>query len=199
MALVLSLAAVVGGARADEEQGWSKLNEDAGLLVEARPVPGTALREIRVRVASPLSPAAIFAVLWDVAAQHDFVPNLRTVRVLRSSDDEIVVYERTKIPVVLDRDYVLRLTRHVDPATRVHEVFAEGLTEGPPPPRGVVRMTRLSSHFVIEPGASGGSMITYTSFGDPVGKLPAWIIRAADVRGPRDFVRAILKRAAQAH
>ena len=161
-------------------------------------MPGTALREIRAQAHSALGPEAVFAVLWNVAVQHEFVPNVKDLRVLRQSEDEVVVYERVKIPVAQDRDYVLRLTKKVDAATRVYEVKAEGASElGPPPPRGVVRMTRLSSVFGVRPGRDGGSDITYTSFGDPAGSLPAWIIRAADVSGPRDFVRAILQRAEQ--
>ena len=58
-------------------------------------------------------------------------------------------------------------------------------------------MTRLQSRFELRPARDGGSDITYVSFGDPVGKVPRWIIRAADVRGPREFVRAMIKRAEQ--
>jgi len=178
------------------EPGWRKLSEGEGMLIEARPMEDSRLREIRVQAWSPLPPEAIFAVIWNVGEQHEFVPNLQTLRVIRSSDEEIVVYERVKIPVVQDRDYVLRLTRRIDAATRVHQVFAEGKSElGPPPMRGVVRMTRLSSSFTIVPDPVGGSRLTYVSFGDPAGTIPEWIIRAADVRGPRDFVRALLRRA----
>lgn len=188
LALLVLLAGTVGA-----EEAWQQLDEGDGILVEGRPMPGTKLREIRVQAWSPLPPAAIFSVIWDVSAQHEFVPNVKELRVLRSAEEEVVIYERVKIPVVQDRDYVLRLTKKIDGP--VHEVFAEGRSElGPPPPKNVVRMTRLSSHFLLRP-SDGGTRLSYVSFGDPAGKIPEWIIRAADVKGPKDFVRAILRRA----
>ncbi len=181
---------------AQPEAAWKTLAHDGPLVVEGRPAAASHLREIRVRGRVPVEPEALFAVLWDVSTQHEWVPNVKTLRVVRRADDEIVLYERVKIPVVQDRDYVLRLTRRVEPTTRVHEVIAEGRSElGPPPAQGVVRMTKLWSRFTIAPAPGGGSDLTYVSFGDPAGSVPAWIIRAADVRGPRDFVKALVKRA----
>lgn len=196
--LVGLVALVVPRARAWAEADWKKLSDEDGVLVEGRPRAGTDLREIRVRTHTRLPPEALFAVIWDVARQHEFVPNVKVLRVLRASDEEAVIYERVKIPVIQDRDYVLKLTRRIDPHSRVHEVFAIGASElGPRPDKGVVRMTRLESHFVLRPAADGGTDLSYESFGDPVGKVPRWIIRAADVRGPREFVRAMIKRAEQ--
>jgi len=183
-------------ATAQPEAPWEKIADEHGILIEARPMPGTALREIRAQTHSPVSPEIIFEVIWNVGAQHEFLPNLTTVRVVRQSDDEVVVYERVKIPVAQDRDYVLRLTKKVDAQAHVYDVYAQGASElGPAPEKGVVRMTKLWSTFSMRPGKDGGTDLTYTSFGDPAGTLPSWIIRAADVRGPRDFVRAILQRA----
>lgn len=197
-ACVLLVLVALGGptAAAPSEGAWKELTKDGGILVEARPMQGTALREIRVRTHSLLEPEAIFAVIWNVSEQHEFVPNVKELKVLRASDEEVVLYERITIPIVQDRDYVLRLTKRVDERQRTYEVVAEGRSElGPPPAKGVVRMTRLSSRFTVTPAPEGGSLVTYVSFGDPTGNVPSWIIRTADVRGPRDFVRAILRRA----
>src|SRR5262245_19046845 len=119
LALGLALVFLVA-AHASADEGWKKLDEGGGMLIEGRPMAGTNLREVRVRAWSPLPPAAIFAVIWNVAAQHEFVPNVKVLRVLRASADEVVVYERVNVPVVQDRDYVLRLTKKIE--GDVHEV-----------------------------------------------------------------------------
>jgi hypothetical protein len=192
----LTLWPALALAQAQTGSPWKKLAQEDGMLIEARPMPGTRLREIRLTTASSLAPELIFNVIWNAKDQRDWVPNVKELRVLRSSDDEVVLYERIKIPVVQDRDYVLSLAKKIDKAAGIYQIFAVGKSElGPPPPSGVVRMTRLSSTYTIKALPEGGSQITYLSFGDPAGSVPAWLIRAADVKAPKDFVKAILKRA----
>ncbi len=181
---------------AGEVGEWKRLEEAHGVVVEGRAVSGSQLREVRVVAQCVASPQKLFEVLWDVRAQAQWVPNLKELRVLRSSDDEHLIYERVKIPVVQDRDYVLRMTKKIDAASGVYEIIGSGASElGPAPTSGVVRMTELRSRFTLAPSEGGGSRITYVSFGDPAGKIPMWIARAADVRGPKDFVVALIKRA----
>src|SRR4029078_12272128 len=75
------------------EQAWKKIADEKEMMTEARSMPGTALREIRVRTHSALPPEAIFSVIWNVAAQHEFVPNVKELRVLKTGEEEVVIYE----------------------------------------------------------------------------------------------------------
>jgi hypothetical protein len=196
LALLVILSPALASAQA--EPPWHTLSDKEGMLIEGRPMPGTALREVRLRTRSPLPAEEIFATIWNVSDQASYVPNIKWLHVLAQGPEQVVIHERVHIPVAQDRDYVLRLTRKIDRVTGRYQVFAEGRSElGPPPEKGVVRMTRLWSTYTLVARPDGGSDVEYLSFGDPTGSLPAWIIRAADQRGPREFVRAILEHTRQ--
>ena len=107
-------------------------------MIQGRPTGVGQLREIRLTTNSSLTPEQIFAVAWDVDSQHEFMPNVQELRVLQRSEEQVVVYQRVRIPVVQDRDYVLKMTKKVDLHTRVHQIFTEGRPDlGPPATRGI--------------------------------------------------------------
>ena len=170
------------------------VSTDGVLSVWARPMNRTNLRELEVRAHSPIVPERIYEAIWDASWQGS-LPGVNTLRVLSKNDAQMVIYERLALPVVHDRDHVLALTRaHEGERFRVEA--ADASTLGPPSPPGVVRMTDVRSRFALSRAGDGGTDLVYTSFGDPAGSAPAWITRAADERGARDFVRAIFAHAA---
>lgn len=185
---------VLAPSLASAETPWKMLSVDGVLSVWARPMDQTNLREIEVRAHSPMVPERIYEAIWDASWQGS-CPGVKTPRVLSKGDAQTMNYERLALPVVHDRDHVLALTRaHEGERFRVE---AEGAsTLGPPSPPGVVRMTNVCLRSALSRAGDGGTDLVYTSFGDPAGSVPAGISRAADERGPRDFVRAIFAHAA---
>lgn len=174
---------------------WERAGSEKGFDIEKRKAEGTKLFEVRVSGNVDLPPKAIFDVLWDVKSQAKFAPHLKRLDVLEEAADSVIVYEQVDVPAVTDRDYTLRLRRLTDDATQLYQVMAENAdAKGPPPRADHVRMTKIWSIFSIEP-ADRGSFISYHSFGDPAGDIPAWLSNAAATKGPLDFVVAIVNEA----
>jgi hypothetical protein len=192
--LLAILIYLVASAAADD--GWRRVDLEHGILVEARDVPGSALHEVRASAHSDASVAAIMAVLWHHEVHPSFVPHVRHVEVIRDAGDERILYEQVDVPLLRDRDIVLRAHRTADPATGVADVTTTAITdEGPPPSSRFVRVQSSASHWHLVPAATGGTDVTYAIRTDAGGIVPAWIVNRAQHDAVPDLVHAILLRA----
>ena len=202
---VLSLLGVLAGpgdaataAAADPETAaeFKEAGRDGPLLVFKRQLPQKVAPIVRITTQVPdLTPAQLFATAWDVPTQLAWVPRLGRLTILKAAENEWVIYEQVKIPVAKDRDYVLRLRAVARGQGGRYEIKAE-----PPPPQDVsqpidpghIRMTDLWSQWIFTATPAGGTALSYESYGDPAGDLPAWLKKSAAVRGPSDFVKALI-------
>lgn len=172
---------------------------DGNLVAQTWTKAGLVAPITRVRVEAPdLSPAELFAVAWDVASQPRWAPRLKRLDILSAQPDELVLYEQISVPVVRNRDYVVRLraTARGEGADGVFRIDANATSDASRPvDPDYVRMTDLWSRFLFAPRQGGGCQLSYEAFGDPAGALPAWLKRTGTVRGPADFVRALVEEA----
>jgi ribosome-associated toxin RatA of RatAB toxin-antitoxin module len=176
---------------------WEKVSDKGGVLVERRPVPGSSIYEVRATARSPLLPAAIFETLWKHREYPEFVPHLKRLDLLMEDDDEHVTYEQVTVPLVTDRDYVVRLRKHVDAGAQRYEIqFNSTNDAGPPPDRQHVRVQRIQGSWLVVPSLDGkGSIIRYDVLTEPGGAIPAWITNRAQKEAVAALVHAVLKRA----
>lgn len=172
---------------------------EGNLVAYKRQEPQAVAPIVQVQAQVPdLQPAQLFSVAWDVRSQATWAPRIKRLDVLSQTATEIVVYEQVDVPVARDRDYVLRLSRPpqqgADPSAL--RIEARAATDRPVPidPQHV-RMTDLWSTWSFRPRPEGGSVVIYEAYGDPAGALPTWLKRSAALRGPVDFVQALLKEA----
>jgi hypothetical protein len=112
-------------------------------------------------------------------------------------DDEHVTYEQVTVPLVTDRDYVVRLRKHVDAGAQRYEIqFNSTNDAGPPPDRQHVRVQRIQGSWLVVPSLDGkGSIIRYDVLTEPGGAIPAWITNRAQKEAVAALVHAVLKRA----
>jgi hypothetical protein len=188
--LSLALVALAHPARADD--GWRRVASDHGIVVEARDVPGSSLHEVRATTHAEPPPAAILAVLWRHEEHPQFWPHVRHVEVVRDDGDERIVYEQLDIPLLKDRDVVLRVRRTTGADGTVDVQTTAISDEGPPATSRFVRIRESAGHWHLAP-AGGGTDITYTVRSD-VG-LPAWLVNRAQRETIPDVVRAVIARA----
>ena len=135
-------------------------------------------------------------MVWRYEDHPRFVPHLQHAEVLRDAGDERIVYEELSLPVLKDRDVVLRARRTTDPATGAIDVTTTAITdEGPPPTSRFVRVRSSAGHWHAAPASGGGSDVTYTIRTDVGGGVPAWIVNRAQHEAVPDLVRAMLARA----
>src|SRR5258706_898095 len=129
--LPVLLCLLVGAARASSSE-WQPLSDDDGIVLESRQVD-EAPREVRATTWTDVPVAAIMRVLWAHEEQPRFVPHLEYAAIVRDDLDERIVYQQIDIPVLRDRDLVVRARRTVDPATGVADVTTAAIAdEGPP-------------------------------------------------------------------
>jgi hypothetical protein len=202
-ALLASSAPGLSSARAAPQDGgarfgpWQKVREQDGVVVYARKVPGTPIREVRGTglVHAPL--LEILAVINDVDAYVQWMPKVKVSRVLaRPSRTEVIGYSLMKAPwPVADRDTVVHASASF--ARERGEVTVQLRTVRWPalgPVRGVVRMIRFDGMFRLTRVSERLTRIDYQVLGDPAGNVPAWIANLVARRLPVKTIQRLRKR-----
>lgn len=172
MATGLALAM---GAHASADESWHWLAERNGVTLERRVVAESRYFEYRARAHTTASAAQATARIWDgIGGERS--PTLKHRQILRHSDDELVVYDQIRAPVVSDRDVTIRLRRLGDGRGGFLITF-ESISDGPGPAAGYVRLPVVRGEWRIEPAGEGGAWLTYRCFSEPGGAIPAFLVR----------------------
>lgn len=194
--MVIFFGLFVGGVAAAEE-GWKKVGEKQGLLLEKRAVRGSEMPEVRVTAHSRLPAWQIASALWADRAGSKYAQRSHRKRVvLRETADERVVHEQISSSVVSDRDYVVRQHRSGDGRAGAFQLTFEKDEGGPPPAKGVVRLPVLRGSWTVTPTGDGGAEVVYRVHSEPGGSVPAFLVRGALVDSGRDVVLDVLEWAA---
>jgi hypothetical protein len=194
--VTLVVACLVAAAGRADDQEWQPVTVKDNVTVERRVVAGSKLYETRALTSSPLTPAQIFAVLWDRRAYTEFVPYIKYQDVLKETENEVLVYDQVKVPLVSDRDYVVWVRRQIDTQSQVHKIsFHSADPEGPPQAKGHVRARNIRGSWLLEPKPTGGTAITYTLYSEPGGWIPNWIVNLTQKKEVPKFLRLMLRRA----
>jgi len=164
------------------------------VVVAKRQLPDAVAPIVLVTVRVPdLKPEQLFAVAWDVRSQAKWAPRIKRLEILKADANEWIIYEQVDVPVTKDRDYVLRLQATARGQGGLYQIKAMA-PRGYPWPLDAehVRMLDLWSEWNFRAEPTGGTLVSYESYGDPAGSLPGWLKKAAAERGPVDFVKALL-------
>jgi hypothetical protein len=130
-------------------------------------------------VAAP--PTEVLEALLAYDHHPRIAPRLQESTVLSSEEDELVVYQRLRLPVALDRDYTLRVRVTRGPVTSLY--FRIAPAEGPPPRKHVVRMAMLEGRWDLQPIGDGRSTrAIYHVRMDFGGSLPRGLVRSGAAR-----------------
>jgi hypothetical protein len=171
-------------ARADE--GWTELGTKNGVLYEKRAVSGSKFLEYRATMQVSLAPAQALQGIWKVITEMPPPTNNR--RVLKRTDDEVVVYDQINTPIVRDRDVTLRMYKVVRPDVLAVR-FESSDAFGPPPDPKWVRLPVVRGAWTLVE-APGGTRLTYVCYSEPGGSIPAFMVRGAQ----RDHVTIDVER-----
>lgn len=188
LVLLLATAAVA-------EDRWRKVDVEEGVLVETRDVEGSSLHEVRATAHTKASPAAIVGVLWKQEEFPQFLDHVKRIDVLRDGPSERLLYEEFSVPILKDRDIVVRARRTTDSASGVVDMESIAVSdEGPPATSRCVRIQTSVSRWHLAPAADGAD-ITYTIRADVGGYVPAWIANRVQHETVPVLVRKVLDRA----
>jgi hypothetical protein len=165
--------------RADES--WSSFKEKNGVSYEKRAVSGSKFYEYRGVTTVPVSPQQAASAVWHGIV--DAVPKTVAKReILKKGDDEYLVYDQVKTPVVSDRDVTILIKKVAKPTESGggFEIKFEAANQlGPPANASFVRIPVVRGQWILQPAPGGGTRITYTCYSEPGGSIPAWMVRGA--------------------
>jgi hypothetical protein len=186
LALVLLLAAATP-VRADD--GWSTFDTRDGVTYARRPRPGSHFNEYRAVLGIARPPVETGRTVWNAITNNPPATVKKRV-VLSSSEDDLVVYQQIRTPVVSDRDVTLHIHRTVS-GDSVEITFESASQLGPPPSPSFVRLPIVRGKWTLTP-TPGGTHVVYECFSEPGGSVPAFLVRGTlQSQVQRDVERAL--------
>ena len=202
-ALVAACAAAL--AAASDEGAWTLYERDdsanGGYALYRRQAPGEAFSTWRLEAELAAPPELVGRVTLADLVEGRRVPADRRQRVLRREGDVFWIHTEIAVPVVADRDVVLRMERKRDPATGALRIeWRADPQAGPAPAKGVVRMVVSQGFWEFTPAARGRTHARYESYSEPGGPFPAWLVDSMSsgrvLEGLQDLRAALAEAAA---
>jgi hypothetical protein len=176
-ALVTALLAASALAQQD---GWQKLDEVKGKgahTLYRRQLPDARVAAFRLE-GSVDAPIERVLTAQRAGAERSDADGGPRRELLRRDGEVTVTYTYMPVPLLADRDLVLRQEHSHDPTTGIHRfVWHTVKGEGPPPPEGVVRIERSEGMWEFTPQGTRTRLVL-ESLTDAGGSLPAWVVNS---------------------
>jgi hypothetical protein len=191
---------LIWAAWASAEPGWEEAArteiDGRPLVVHARSRPGSAVKEVRGVGSFDAPPWVVKNVIDDVARYEDFMPWTERSPVLQRGDGFVVSYQRLKMPIVEDRDYVVKIVDESVEDAQGRVVWKNRWTQanelGPPPTPGITRIDVVEGWWQLEELDAGArTKATYYVYTSPGGSIPAGLVNMANARGVPELFGAV--------
>ena len=102
----------------------------------------------------PAPPDQVYAALLEYEQQAGKIGRVSEATVLSRGPNALYVYERLNLPIISDRDFVLRVT-HGEDAARRWITYRAVSDRGPGPRDGIVRVVRHDGQWELMPTQDG--------------------------------------------
>lgn len=173
-----------------------------GTVVEGRFPEGSNFEELRVSARTSVAAQPLCRGLFaEVTDAKPFNEDVASRQVLSRTANEVVFYDRVKAPLISERDYAYKMRWVSGDDQGCVLAWAETPELAPKLPDGVVRMPKLSGTWTVTTSGPGTTQVTYQTYSDLGGSVPAWIARSgtrkAAVRDLKRVVASAQKRASQ--
>jgi hypothetical protein len=196
---VIPLLALAAGTALAQQAGWRKLEEVSGPgahLLYRRELPDARVAAFRLE-GSVDAPIERVLAAQRAAAERSGESDGPRRQLLRREGEVTVTYTYMPVPLLADRDLVLRQEHTHDPATGIHRFVWHTISgEGPPPPDGVVRIERSEGMWEFTPQGATRTRLVLESLTDAGGSLPAWVVNRfypRELRRPWDGLIAKIR------
>lgn len=173
---------------------WEVLVERDGIVASRRLVEGRDFPQLRAVGEVPGTPYEVLAVLMDVPAYVDWLPDCVDSTTVRVIDDwRSIIYMRTDAPwPVSDREAVVEnQVNFTDARTKVNVSFRAVTAADVMQKPGTVRMRFATGSYTIEAIDDKRSRVLYEIDADPGGALPAWLIVLQSRRNPFETIAGL--------
>lgn len=178
-------------------QSWEKVDEDDGITVWQRSVPGTSLVEFRGRGLVKDNIRKILAVLSDHDRKTEWMHQCAESRLVQAFEPKrLILYNRTgsPYPFISDRDVVVEAQVQFWADKKQIRIDAWNVEHPRVPERsGAVRMPKLLLSWVLVQKDDDSTEVTYEVQADPGGSLPNWLVNLASKSLPLHSIRNLRK------
>lgn len=186
----LALASLLSAAPAE----YKKVEETDGVLIEARPVEGSPIVELRLTTSTTKTTDSLCDAVFGDGKFDPEEPDLKSRKIITESADERVTYDQISPPLVANRDYAVKAKRTRVSDTECSMTFNAANELAPTKPDGWVRITKLWGEWKFERGADGKTKITYVVFSDPAGSIPPFMVEGSRRKFALKWVKMIMSR-----
>jgi hypothetical protein len=168
---------VVGNLQASE---WQEVSRNINLAIFTRHRSESPIEEVRGIGEFNVPISVLKGILADVAKYSEFMPYTKESRVLPQNAE--LCYMVLKPPLVGSLDYTIRVheesVKDLDGDTTYHSRWELANADGPPPQRGVTRVTVNEGSWLLEP-VGNQTRATYTLYTDG-GGIPPLVMNFAN-------------------
>ena len=195
--LMLACCLLPFSALANEWKQVREASERTDVSTWVKPVAGNPLNAFRGQTEVPYPMLTVIAVLADVENYPQWVFQCHSARLMPEVSDDLAYIHIKGIWPVSDRDGVARTAISQDSKTlktTLHSVAAHGVVDEVD---GTVRLPALDNRFILEPLADGWTRITFETFVDPGGMIPAWLANFVATRAPLTTLQKMQERMAE--
>lgn len=158
---------------------FSRVEQTDGVLIEARPVAGSGVVELRLTTTTTRTVKSLCDAAFGTGKFDPQEPDLKARTVLLERDDERVTYEQISPPLVAQRDYAVRARRLPGADGSCTMRFEAANDLAPPKPEGWVRIEKLKGAWIFEPAPGGKTRVTYLIHSDPAGSIPPFLVEGS--------------------
>jgi hypothetical protein len=193
LAVLCGLLSLPAGAGDD----WSQRESRNGVTIEARPLAGSKVEELRGRMVVDFPAERVFAVLRDVENYPEIVPPTVIASALRSEGENVTYYYmEIDPPIVARRFYCIRVERGSDQDGVLFSAWRPANDLCPEPDRGKVRIEATAGVWTVRALDDGHSEVGYHAHTDPSGAIPAWMVNRVQPGQLREIMESVRRAAA---
>ena len=187
-------------ASAPKEPPWEKFDEDEGIAVFRREVPGSPIIALRGEGVVNAPILRVASVLLDTTRSTEWIDRLAEIKVLRKlSPDEEIHWTHIETPVVLkDRDFVFSIKLELDPARKQVSFNYRSVYDSGAPKTDFVRGEFKFGTFTLT-SIEGGkkTRVLAQVLADPKGSVAKWIVNLVQKSWPHKTIASLRKQVAK--
>ncbi len=169
-------------------EGYKLVAEEKGVRLHRREKRAGVEFGAETSFAAP--PEQVRRALLDYPNHKRWQKHLTENKILKKTDEFLVVYQRLDVPVIDDRDFTLKVTWGADGAV-LWKRFTIANDLGPKPVEGVVRVTAHEGSWRLEPEGSKGTRALYRFHFDAGGSIPSWLGKGQAQDDIIDFMKRL--------
>jgi hypothetical protein len=181
-------------ASALPSEGFAPIAEEHGVKVYRREKRNGIELAAEGRIGAP--PDRVRKVLLDYPSHQRWQKHLKENKILGRGDNFLDVYQRLDLPMIDDRDFSLHVTWGDEgPVAWMRFTTMSGI--GPPPVKGVVRVTQHEGGWRLEPIEGGAAThAVYRFYLDLAGSFPSWMAKGGAAKDLPELFANITKQLA---